>query len=166
MDHMAWSSQFLHPIGYLSWASHCLPTKTERCAPGSLGAGSSWWNIPVGRMRLQRGAGGSWQRMWVSMCLPNSGGSDRKESACNVEDWGSIAGSGRFPGKGNGNPLQYSCLGNPTARGAWQATVYRVAKSQTRLCSWHFHNPGGRPGRKNHHPNFLLLSAPDNGSLH
>ena len=57
------------------------------------------------------------------------------ESACNVRNTGLIPGSGRFPGKGNGNPLQYSCLGNPRARGAWQATVYGVTKSQTRHCS-------------------------------
>ena len=37
----------------------------------------------------------------------------------------------RFPGVGNGNPLQYSCLGNPMDRGAWRAMVYRVTKSQT-----------------------------------
>ena len=48
-------------------------------------------------------------------------------------DTGSVPGSGRSPGKGNGNPLQYSCLGNPIDRGAWQATVLGVAKSQTRL---------------------------------
>ena len=51
-----------------------------------------------------------------------------------VEDAGSVPGSGRSPGEGNGNPLQYSCLGNPPDRGAWQAiTVHGVAKSQTRL---------------------------------
>ena len=44
--------------------------------------------------------------------------SDGKESACNAGDPGSIPGSGRFPGGGNGNPLQYSCLGNPMDRGA------------------------------------------------
>ena len=43
----------------------------------------------------------------------------------------SIAGSGRSPGEGNGNPLQYSCLGNPMNRGAWRATVHRDTKSQT-----------------------------------
>ena len=47
-----------------------------------------------------------------------------KESACNPGDTGSIPGSGRSPGEGNGNPLQYSCLENPMSRGAWQATVY------------------------------------------
>ena len=50
-----------------------------------------------------------------------------KESACNTGDAGSILGS-RFPGEGNGNPLQYSCLGNPMNRGAWRATVHGVAK--------------------------------------
>ena len=45
------------------------------------------------------------------------GGSDGKESACNAEDPGSILGLGRSSGEGNGNPLQYSCLGNPMDRG-------------------------------------------------
>ena len=48
-----------------------------------------------------------------------SGGSDGKESACNVGDLGSIPGSGRSPGEGNGSPLQYSCLENPMEGGAW-----------------------------------------------
>ena len=59
------------------------------------------------------------------------GGSDGKESACNVEDQGSIPGSGRSPGEGNGNPLQYSCLKNSIDRGAWWATVHGVTKSWT-----------------------------------
>ena len=58
------------------------------------------------------------------------GGSDGKESACNVDDLGSIPGSGRLLGEGNDNPLQYSCLENPMDRGAWQATVSR-SQSQT-----------------------------------
>ena len=49
----------------------------------------------------------------------NPGGSEVKASASNVGDLGSIPGSGRSPGEGNGNPLQYSCLENPTDRGAW-----------------------------------------------
>ena len=61
------------------------------------------------------------------------GGSDGKESACNVGDPGSIPGSGRSPGEVNGYPLQYSCLENPMDRGVWRATVYRVANSWTRL---------------------------------
>ena len=52
---------------------------------------------------------------------------------------GSIPGSGRSPGKGNGTPLQYSCLENPMDRGALQATVHRVTKSQTQLSDFtHF----------------------------
>ena len=61
------------------------------------------------------------------------GGSEVKASACNVGDLGSIPGSGRSPGEGNGNPLQYSCLENPMDGGAWWATVHGVAKSRTRL---------------------------------
>ena len=56
-----------------------------------------------------------------------------KNSPANAGDAGSIPGSGRSPGEGNGNPLQYACLGNPMDRGAWGATVHRVTKSQTRL---------------------------------
>ena len=50
-----------------------------------------------------------------------------------VKDMGSILGSGRSPGEGNGNPLQYSCLENPMDGGAWSASVHGVTKSQTRL---------------------------------
>ena len=64
-----------------------------------------------------------------------SGGSDGKESACNVGDLGSIPGSGRSLGRGNGNPLQYSCLENPMDRGAWWATIHGVSKSWTQLSS-------------------------------
>ena len=56
-----------------------------------------------------------------------------KESACDAGDLGLIPVSGRSPGEGNGNPLQYSCLENPMDRGAWRATVHGVTKSQTRL---------------------------------
>ena len=56
-----------------------------------------------------------------------------KASAYNAGDVGLIPGSGRPPGEGNGNPLQYPCLENPTDRGAWEATIYGVAKSWTRL---------------------------------
>ena len=51
-------------------------------------------------------------------------GSDGKESARNVGDPGSIPGSGRSPGEGSGNPLQYSCLENPKDGGAWLTTVH------------------------------------------
>ena len=61
------------------------------------------------------------------------GVSEVKASACNVGYLGLIPGSGRSPGEGNGNPLQYSCLENPMNGGAWWATVHGVTKSQTRL---------------------------------
>ena len=51
-----------------------------------------------------------------------------KESACNAGDLGSIPRSGRSPGEGNGNLLQYSCLENPMDRGAWHATVHGVPR--------------------------------------
>ena len=58
-------------------------------------------------------------------------GSDGKESACNAGDLGLIPGWGRSPGGGHGNPLQYFCLENPMDRGAWRATVHRVAKNRS-----------------------------------
>ena len=51
-----------------------------------------------------------------------------KESACNLGAISAIPGLGRSPGEGNGNSVQYSCLGHPIDRGAWQATVHRVSK--------------------------------------
>jgi len=53
-----------------------------------------------------------------------------KNLPANAEDVGSISVSGRSPGGGNGNPLQYSCLDKPMDRGAWQAAVHGVTKSQ------------------------------------
>ena len=53
-----------------------------------------------------------------------------------TRDIGLIPGSGRSPGGGNGNPLQYSCQENPMDRGAWRSTGHGVAKSQTRLSDW------------------------------
>ena len=66
-------------------------------------------------------------------------------------DRGSIPGSGRSPGEGNGYPLQYSCMENPMDRGAWRATVHGVAKSQTRLkqLSTHTHISGRRKRPEN-----------------
>ena len=54
-----------------------------------------------------------------------------KNPPANAGDMGSIPGSGRSPGELNGNPLQYSCLGNPMDRGTWHAIVHGIAKSQT-----------------------------------
>jgi len=58
---------------------------------------------------------------------------DLSANAENIRERGSVPRSGRFPGGGHGNPLQYSCLENPMDRGACWATVHRVAKSQIRL---------------------------------
>ena len=66
------------------------------------------------------------------------GGSDSKASVRNAGDPGLIAGSGRSPGEGNGNPLQYSYLENSTDGGAWWATVHGAAKSRTRLSDFTF----------------------------
>ena len=73
-------------------------------------------------------------RIWDSFSLPYGflGGSVVKNPP-NAGESGSILGSGRCPGEGHGNPLQYSCLGNLMDKGAWRATVHGVTKSQTRL---------------------------------
>ena len=67
----------------------------------------------------------------ISRVLPNSGGTEGKQSACNAEDPGSIPGSGRSPGEENGYPIKYSCLENSLDKGAWWVTVHEVTKSQT-----------------------------------
>ena len=80
------------------------------------------------------------------------GGSDGKASAYNAGDPGSIPGSGRSPGEGNGTPLQYSCLENPMDGAAWWTAVHGVAKSPTRLSDFTFTFFHGQ--------NALLLSNP------
>ena len=55
-----------------------------------------------------------------------------KNPPANARDAGSISGLERFPGEGNGDPCQYSCLGNSMSRGGWQATLHGATKSQTR----------------------------------
>ena len=67
---------------------------------------------------------GSFLRNCILVFKGISGGAQVKASAYNVGDLGSISGSGRSPGEGNGNPLQYSCLENPMDGGAWWATVH------------------------------------------
>ena len=62
-----------------------------------------------------------------------SGSSGSKESACYAGHPGSIPGSGRSPGEGNGNPLHDSCLGNPMNRGTWLVTVHEVTKTRIQL---------------------------------
>ena len=105
------------------------------------------------------------------LCIP--GGSEVKASACNVGDLGSIPESGRSPGEGNGNPLQYSCLENPMDGGAWWAEVHGVAKSWTRLSDltfikeaereevWnsHWHSPPSPPNGRQQDMNQWVLPA-------
>ena len=97
--------------------------------------------VPLGQGMLchsfsERGQGPQ-ERMCRGLIEPYAS-SDSKESACNAGDPSSIPGSGRSPGEGDGNPLQYSLLENPMDRGDWQATVHGVAKSQTQLSDFHF----------------------------
>ena len=73
-----------------------------------------------------------WSWIWVEWGFP--GGCSGKEPACQfrrLRDKGSIPGSGRSPGEGHGNPLQYSCLENPMDRGSWWAAVHGVVKNRT-----------------------------------
>ena len=80
-------------------------------------------------MNIKFGNNFSWLPWWLS----------GKESTYQTAgDVGSIPAWVRSRGEGNGNPFQYSCLENSTDRGAWQATVHRVTKSQTRLSRFHF----------------------------
>ena len=97
--------------------------------PGPLRTGD-----PRSRLRLPS-VGASSRSITSLSGVPQarSGGSDGKETACSAGDPGSIPGSGRSPGEGNGYPLQYSCLENPMDRGAWGATVHGVTKNRTRL---------------------------------
>ena len=64
----------------------------------------------------------------VAFQFESEGGSDRKESACNAGNTGSIPGLGRSSGEGNGKPLQYSCLENSMCKGVWQATVHGITE--------------------------------------
>ena len=97
------------------------------------------------------------------LCLatmhPGAAAKNPPVKAGDAGDAGSIRGWGRSPGGGNGNPLWYSCLENPMDRGAWQATVRGVAKSQTRLSPAHTHTPPSTSPRPPHplHPG---LGAP------
>ena len=103
-----------------------------------------WQNIPsfngVGssiEFFIQNNSSVSWEtEIWVQILVSplTTGlpcGSDSKESACNAEDLGSIPLSGRSPGEGNGNPLQYSCLENSMPRGAWWAIVHGMTEQLT-----------------------------------
>ena len=82
------------------------------------------FGVAQSQTRLQRLSSSSSVYMGLPQCLS-------KKSACNTGDKSSILGVGRSPGGGHGYPLQYSCLENPMDRGAWRATIHRVAESDT-----------------------------------
>ena len=84
---------------------------------------------------------------WEAQDVTFTGGSDGKESACNVGDLSLIPRSARSPGEENGNPLQYSCLENPMDRGAWRAMVHGVTKSRTLLSDFTFTFTGHNLGK-------------------
>ena len=91
---------------------------------GWLLIGTGFYGVVNENVRLQGGHGSSQVALVIKNPPANAG---------DVRDTGSILGSGRSPGGGHGNSLQYSCLENPMDRGAWWATVHRVTNSQTRL---------------------------------
>ena len=97
--------------------------------------GGAWWATAQGSQRFGHDLSGFTTALQRFPRLPCS--SVSKESACNAGDLGLIPGLGRYPGEGNANPLQYSCLENPTDRGAWWATVQGVARGR--------HNLGTKP---------------------
>ena len=112
-------------------------TETVVTEPSSSNSGKLLEHKHSQRVQI---SGTSLMVQWLRLHTPNAGGmggfpggSEVKASACNVGDLGSIPGSGRSPGEGNGNPLQYSCLENPVDRGAWWAAIYGVAQSWTQL---------------------------------
>ena len=111
--------------------------------------GVCWWQWDVWDGLSLKWWRWDWKRGWESdgeglmYSIHNQGfpgGSEVKASACNAGDLGSIPGSGRSPGEGNGNPLQYSCLENPMDGGAWWSTDHGVSKSRTRLSDFTFHS--------------------------
>ena len=89
-----------------------------------------WAHSSLSRIKTATVVGNN-NQAWVMRRMGFPGGSVVKNSPANAGDKGSIADPGRCPRKGNGNPLQYSCLGSPMDRGAWWAAVHGVAKSQT-----------------------------------
>ena len=111
-----WSFSIQHLVPWPGIKPRCL----------ALGAQSlSHWTT---RKSLQRPLPPPFKIIYLFWGFP--GRSEVKASASNAGDPGSIPGSGRPPGEGNGNPLQYSCLENPMDRGDWQATVHAVTESK------------------------------------
>ena len=116
---LKWVHQLIH-LFFFSFFFQQIPQYYTIC---------SWLNKQIQNF-------GFWRQL-AKFCFP--GGSEGGSlSACNVGDSGLIPGSGRSPGEGNGNPLQYSCLENPMDRRAWWATIRGVTKSWIRLSKFTF----------------------------
>ena len=96
----------------------------------------AWWATVHGVAKSQ-----PWLSNQAQNRSINYTGSVVKNPSANAEDAGSIPGSGRSPGEGTGNPLQYFCLENSMDRGDWWATVCRLAKSRTWLNNWTYTQP-------------------------
>ena len=92
----------------------------------------NWASCHIQIYRTLSFKGGRWIAS-SQLAISFPGGSVAKNLPANVRDAFSIPGSGRCPGRGTGNPLQYSCLENSMERGAWQATVHVITKSRTQL---------------------------------
>ena len=98
----------------------------------SLCFGDGWTAMCMAK-RTYQWKNGYYNRPGISKLQGIPGGSAVKNLSANAGDMGLISMSGRFPGEGNGKPLQYSCLGNPVDRGTWWPPVHGVEKSQTWL---------------------------------
>ena len=124
---MLWGPSSWHGVTTLGIGTSSLPT----------------WVIHHNCYDISGGASSSISLSWFPLLWWLSG----KESTCSTGDPCSISGSGRSPGEGNGNPLQYSCLENSVDGGAWWTIAYGVAKSRTRPNDWRllpFPTPGDR----------------------
>ena len=121
------------------WLGPCTGSPVPWCFPSQPGSSSSWT-----RDESERQDSG-WDHFllvftwnWTDLCYSRVSQvalvvKNLPANAGDVKGTGSIPGSERFPGGGNGSPPQYSCVENPMDRGAWWATIHRVTKSRTRL---------------------------------
>ena len=116
----------LVPCGryYIDWSNSCLESVNKYSDHSSVDPQQGW---PASTLEC---------RVPISLKEGFPGGSEVKNPPANAGDAGSIPGSGRCPGEGNGHPFQYPFLGHPLDRGAWWTTVLGVAKSQTQLSIW------------------------------
>ena len=114
---------------------HCRQTLyhlSHQGSPPGMQCRRLWFNSWIGKIQWRR------DNLPSPVFLDFPGGSDGKDSACNLGDLDSVSRLGRSPGEGKSYPLQYSFLENSMDRGDWQTTVHGVAKSRTRLSDFHF----------------------------